>query len=805
MSPANKFWNMKRIRKTPKINPEFHHKKIELLAPGGDVDSIKAAIAAGADAVYCGLNRFNARNRATNINFKDLNGIINLAHRHHCKVFITLNIIIVGSEIPALVSLLNKLVNTRIDGVIVQDFGLLYLLSKYFKGLEIHASTQLNTHNQGQMNFLSKLNAARVNLARELNIHEIKALSLIGHKKNILTEVFVHGSYCISFSGICYMSSVHGGNSGNRGRCSQPCRDRYLTTRQGKNFPLNLKDNSAFFDLRQISDAGVAAIKIEGRIKKFDYVYTVVNCWKKQLESFYTQNRLSDDNRDLYKVFNRDFSNAYLKGDINKNMFIDNSRDHSIKHLSDINYFSTNKNRVKDEKDLYNEKEDILTHVKNKIKHLSIAKIPLIISISGKVDAPLKVSVKTPGNMPANTPDMSFEVFSNVNLAPKNKETTAECLSYNILLERLSALNNTEYTIWQLELENLQKDLFLSLKELTSVKKRILSVLYGSTGLNSSTGINGSKSVTGSKEMIDPIDVPFLKKQRPLKNKPALSVLISSQKDLYLCNNSSADIFFQLPNCFKKEGSKNEPSEFIDLFLKNKKLMPWFPSVLIGENYTDAVKFLQQVQPELIVTNNTGIAYEACKRKIPWIAGPCLNIVNSFSLLCLKEKFNCSGAFISNEISKYQIKRFIRPVNFKLYYSIYHPVLLLTSRQCLFHQVTGCEKSRIDEQCIQTCNKSASIRNLKKVSLFIEKSKGDYHCIYNNINFLNTDIVTDVPGMFSGFSIDLRDIKTETKIEMDKSGIITLFEKLLNGNPDSRKELNQIIYPSTNIQYKKGI
>ena len=116
---------------------------------------------------------------------------------------------------------------------------------------------------------------------------------------------------------------------------------------------------------------------------------------------------------------------------------------------------------------------------------------------------------------------MSFEVFSNVNLAPKNKETTAECLSYNILLERLSVLNNTEYTIWQLELENLQKDLFLSFNELTSVKKRILFVLYGSTG------INGSKSVTGSKEIIDPIDVPFLKKQRPLKNKPALSVLIS--------------------------------------------------------------------------------------------------------------------------------------------------------------------------------------------------------------------------------------------------------------------------------------
>ena len=99
-------------------------KKIELLAPGGDIDSIKAAIVAGADAIYCGLDKFNARNRATNINFEDLNGIINLAHRNNCKVFLTLNIIIVGSEIPALISLLNKLINTRLDGVIVQDFGL---------------------------------------------------------------------------------------------------------------------------------------------------------------------------------------------------------------------------------------------------------------------------------------------------------------------------------------------------------------------------------------------------------------------------------------------------------------------------------------------------------------------------------------------------------------------------------------------------------------------------------------------------------------------------------------------------------
>ena len=778
-------------------------RKIELLAPGGDIDSIKAAIVAGADAIYCGLNKFNARNRATNLNFDDLIRVINLAHGNDCKIFLTLNIIIVESEIPSLINLLNKLMNTRIDGVIVQDLGLLYLLSEYFKGLKIHASTQLTTHNEGQIFFLSKLNATQVNLSRELNIHEIEFLTLIAHKHKILTEVFVHGSYCISFSGICYMSSVLGGKSGNRGRCSQPCRDRYLTTPEGKNFPLNLKDNSAYFDLKEISDAGVDSLKIEGRIKKLDYVYTVVKAWKNQIRSFYETNRLNRDNSVLYKVFNRDFSNSYLKGDIHKKMFIDNPRDNSIHHLSKINNYFSNEQMVKDQIELYEEKEKITSHVKNQIKRLSIAKSPITISISGKFHTALKVSVKTP--------ETSFTVLSETHLvnagtctpnlhhgnpkddpetiAPggkdpvtKNKKSAVQSLDYNIIFKRFKSLNNTEYYIKKLELEKLQNDLFIPFKELTSIKKRISFIL------------------NGSKEMIDPIDTPRLKKQGTLDTKPDLAVLISSQKDLYICNETASQIFFEIPNCFE-----NKYAEFITLFSKNKNLIPWFPSILIGENYTASLEFFKQLQPEIIVTNNTGIAYEASKEEIPWIAGPYLNIVNSFSLLCLKEKFNCYGSFISNEISKDQIKTIKIPDNFKLYYSIYHPILLLTSRQCLFHQVIGCEKDSVNKECIQKCFKSSSITNLKKVSLYIEKSKGNYHRIYHHHNFLNPDIVTEIPAIFSCFFIDLRDIKTETKIQMDKSRIIRLFENLLNGNPNSKKELKQMIHPTTNTQYEKGI
>ncbi|MCF8130129.1 MAG: U32 family peptidase [Deltaproteobacteria bacterium] len=746
-------------------------RKIELLAPGGDIDAIKAAIAAGADAVYCGLNKFNARNRAKNLDFEALNRILTLAHRNNCKIYLTLNIIILASEIPALIGLLNKLVNTSIDGVIVQDLGLLYLLSTYFKGLKIHASTQLTTHNEGQIKFLKKLSVTQVNLSRELNIDEIKALTSIAYKNNMLTEVFVHGSYCISFSGLCYMSSVLWGKSGNRGRCSQPCRDRYLTTPEGKNFPLNLKDNSAYSDLKEISDAGVSSLKIEGRMKKLDYVYTVVDCWKKQLQTFHKQNILNSENGELYKVFNRDFSNAYLKNDISKNMFIDNPRDNSIQHLSDINDYSTNNEMLEDQAQLYDEKESITANIKHKIKQLDIVKVPLRITISGKIDAPLKISVKTP--------DTSFVVVSKINLS---KSSSYKRLDYDLFVKKLRALNNTGYFIKHLDLENLQSDLFISFKELTSMKKKILATL------------------NGLDEIIETIDVPFLKKRHTSKSMPDLSLLICAEADLDSCYNVPAQVFFEIPNCFR-----NRYSESIGVFLRNKKLIPWFPPILIGDDYSAAIELLKESQAKLIVTNNTGIAYEAYQMGISWIAGPYLNVVNSFALLCLKEKFGCCGSFISNEISRNQIKNIISPEHFKLYYSIYHPILLLSSRQCLIHPVIGCEKSRIDRECIEKCDKSASILNLKQVPLFIEKTKGNYHCVYNDANFLNTDVVTDFPEMFSSFFIDLRDIQTETRIKMHKHEIITLFENLLKGDPDSKRKLHQVICPTTKAQYEKGI
>ncbi len=760
--------------------------EIELLAPGGDIDSIKAAIIAGANAIYCGLDRFNARNRAENITFSDLNGIIRLAHQHNCEVFLTLNIIIVETEIPAFITLLNKVVNTKIDGVIVQDFGVFYLLSKYYPSLKVHASTQLTTHNAGQIKFLRKLAATRVNLSRELSLDEITALSAVAHDNDMLTEVFVHGSNCIAFSGICYLSSVHGGKSGNRGQCSQPCRDQYLTTAEGKDFPLNIKDNSAFSDLRGLYEAGVDSLKIEGRIKKYHYVYTVVDSWHQQLQSFYQQDRVAEGEGSLRKVFNRDFSNAFLQGEIGRNMYIDNPRDNSALYLAQSSGQPVERALPTAKREVYEQKTAIINRVDELIKPLSIAQAPLTMFASGRAGMPLTLRIKTP--------DLSFTLHSERSLVsavttaakshskPAGNNKVLQPLDSEMLSAQFKAINDTEYFIDALVLDALDAELLLPPKDLVQLKKKVLYQL------------------NGSRESVRPVTLPRYKKRPPESTSPALSVLISSPDDLHLCEETEATIYYQLPNSFKKDST-----DYIDLFTKNEGLIPWFPSVLIGTDYQLAVELLDTLKPGQIITNNTGIAYEAYHRGINWVAGPQLNLVNSYSLLCMQEHFNCSGAFISNEINRGQMCRIVRPDNFKLYFSIYHPIILMTSRACLFYQVTGCKKNIVDGACIQRCEKSSLITNMNDVSLLIKKYKGDYHTIYNQTNYLNTEVMHDVQHLFTDYFIDLRDVRTDTQLMVDKSELIRLFQRYITGSADAAVKLKQVISPVTSSQYTKGI
>ncbi|HCH2590445.1 TPA: U32 family peptidase [Vibrio parahaemolyticus] len=659
--------------------------QFELLAPGGDLDSIKAAIAAGADAIYCGLDRFNARNRATNLTLDNLNGVLTLAHQHSCKIFLTLNVLILESEIPAIVRLLSQLNTTKIDGVIVQDLGLAYILKHHFPDLDVHASTQLNTHNEGQILFLNQLTASRVNLSRELNIDEIKHLAQFGREHNVMMEVFVHGSYCIGFSGICYISSARNGASGNRGRCSQPCREQYETTKTGNNYPLNMKDNSAFGDLEALADAGVYSLKVEGRIKKSHYVYTVVDNWRQQIDRLCEGLELSKDTTELYTVFNRDFSNAFLQGDFGKAMYIDNPRDHAVKHFSKVYQCQSADDVQAVKKKLYDDKTAIIEKVADQTK--------------------------------------SFDVTS--------------------------------------------------------------------------TQVSGSR-LKGS---IDVPTLPALPQPDPRQGAPKLSVLISSAQEAMLCEYQDIDVYYQLPM-----GLSGELSAMIELFQANPILKPWFPAILIGEDYHAARVFLETIQPESLITNNSGVGMIAKELGLGWVAGPQMNTVNSYAFKCLQDEFAASGAFVSNELNMKQMRHIKRPKNMRSFYSIYHPNTLLTSRQCLFQQTEGCRKVKVNKGCLKRCDKRTSIINLKDNPYVVQKQKGSHNSIYSEHNVLNLQVLHDLPQLFTDVLIDLRDIQTETKVSASKPELIDAFLALLEDHSEQAVQtLNTMIQPTTNAQYLKGL
>jgi putative protease len=756
---------------------------IELLAPGGDVEAIKAAIIAGADAVYCGLDSFNARNRASNISFDELVGVIRLAHQYDCEIFLTLNIVILEREFKTMAKLLSKLVNTTLDGVIVQDIGMFYLIRKHFPTLDIHASTQMTTHNVGQIPFLKKLGASRINLSRELNLREISEMTAIATQQDILTEVFVHGSLCVAFSGLCYSSSASVGNSGNRGRCSQACREEYETTETGNNFPLNIKDNSAFFDLPALVDAGVHSFKIEGRIKGASYVHTVVDSFRKQIDGYLKTGELTQDGERLYKVFNRDLTNAFLRGDLNQSMFIENPRDNSTNHvLAAKNAISIV--QIYDAKqDLQQERDEISATVFDKIKHLSIEKGALTLIFSGEVGLPLTITafIDEDGLLPGSPINTRRITVQSNKLLINSEEANIDIAA---LEKRFKSFNNAHYTLKAIDAEAVAPNMSLAFSSLTALKNELALILNDGA------------------QILPEVLLPKLENNaKPdLNSSPKLSLLICDQNDIHLAEVTDADIYFKLPDAYKRGCT-----EYVDFLADNPRLIPWFPPVLIGKDYDVALTILEKVKPKLIVTNNSGIAHRAFELGIKWIAGPFLNTTNSYALLAMQETFNCSGAFISNEINRQQIQTITRPKNFKMMYSIYHPILLMTSRQCFFQQSVGCEKPRIDNGCMLSCDKSPSITNLKGDSFAIDKQKGGYPSIYNQDQFMNMEIINDLAPMFDSFMIDLTNIGAGDKSSPDKIQLIGQFEQLLSGNQTVEAKLNTLVPQSTNVQYHNGL
>ena len=299
-------------------------KKIELLAPAGDEEALKAAIMAGANAVYMGGSRFGARAFAGNFEDDKLIDAVDYAHQMGVKIYITANTIIKDEEIGDFLNYIDFLYEIGVDAVILQDLGMIDIISKRIPDLELHASTQMTASTAQDVLFLKELGVSRVVLSRELSYDEISAIKA---ETKVEVEAFVHGALCVSYSGKCLFSSMNGMRSGNRGMCAQPCREPYKATVENKplldkEYVFSTKDLNTLDILEYLIDAGIDSLKIEGRMKRSEYVFAVTSAYRQAIDNVIMKHEPSISSLDmnygaleLDKVFNRDFTKGYIGQD----------------------------------------------------------------------------------------------------------------------------------------------------------------------------------------------------------------------------------------------------------------------------------------------------------------------------------------------------------------------------------------------------------------------------------------------------------------------------------------------------------
>ncbi len=311
---------------------------VELLAPAGGVAAFHAAVLGGADAVYLGLQSFNARRGADNFTLETFGQACDFAHLRGVSVYVTLNTAILPEEVDEAMETARQAYRAGADAFIVQDIGIASELTRTLPQARLHISTQMNTHNEAGMRAAAKLGASRVTLARELSLPEIANLARLGRELGVEVEAFAHGALCICYSGQCLMSSLIGGRSANRGMCAQACRLPYELRNAAQKKPLNSpgdhllspKDLCSIDLLSDLVGAGVSSLKIEGRMKSPEYVRAVTSVYRAVLdrvldarakaaalgaESFDAQEATEDERRILAEAFSRGFTTAYLKGD----------------------------------------------------------------------------------------------------------------------------------------------------------------------------------------------------------------------------------------------------------------------------------------------------------------------------------------------------------------------------------------------------------------------------------------------------------------------------------------------------------
>lgn len=734
--------------------------KYELLAPAGDMAALRAAVSAGANAVYLGYAEFSARAKAKNFDKEELKTAINYAHLRDVKIYVTFNILIADFEIKRAMESVKMLYEIGVDALILQDIGIASEIRKNFPDFEVHASTQMAVNNFYGAKFLKEMGFSRLVLARETPLFELEKIKEL----DIDVETFIHGALCVCYSGECLMSSMIGGKSGNRGECAQACRKSYEIIDFDKNkvgkrlYYISPKDLNTLDDVAKIINAGGYSLKIEGRMKNPEYVYTVVASYKKSLEDKLTL----EDKKDTEQVFNRGFTKGLFNGDFGSDFISSDRPDNRGVEVGKVLEVSKNSAKVIFDEDVF--EGDGLEFISNSgrfgmrskdfyksntLHEINLFKSPIIRSkvnrtyskkLYEKVDrkientdyrrdldaeAKIKIGEKPFIYVKSGNLEASYELDRFVEVAKKSG------LEKDRVIENISKTGDSIFQVKNIELD-LDDNAFLPISAINELRREATKILENKILDNSINRIEVENNLESKN---------FGEQNKDKRSK--IKVFFNKFKDLEKSSLKDIDeVIIRAKDLgkFNERYKDREISIFLDKFYSYNELENLREYILKNENVRG------------IWANNLSEYYIFKDDDIEINGDIGLNVFNKLTSDFFKD-LGFKSLTLSPELNSSQIQKIINKNDVEINVISYGRLPVMTMKHCPFSVIKNCK----DEKSCPSCKyKNYLLRDEKNV---------DFEVLRQNTS---TEIFNSYPILLDGYVNKLLDNKISLFILADE-------------------------------------
>lgn len=693
----------------------------EILAPAGDFECLKAAVLNGADAVYIGGSEFSARKYASNFSREEIIEAVRYCHSYSVKIYVTMNTLLHNKELKDALKYASFLYSVGIDAIIAQDIGLIKLLRCKLPNLEVHGSTQMTVHNLEGVNLLYNMGIKRVVLSRELSLSEIK---YIKENTKAEIEVFVHGALCICFSGQCLFSSMIGGRSGNRGTCAQSCRMEYSLDGREKSHILSPKDLSTLEYIEKLVEIGVDSLKIEGRMKRFEYVATVVSSYKNAIGG----NRCEQDIKDVTQIFNRGgFTSAFMFKNQGKNMmsyerpknwgiylgkvvkvkgnFVDIFLEENLNLQDGVEVFGKNtggtissikkgnedllvgrtgdtvtvylKGASKGDKIYKSSDSGLLSKAQESLNPKFCPKRGIKGVLTAKIGEEPLLTIKADSNNIYKNGEVfrHVENVENVEVivtSEKCEEAIKKPTTKEKVEKSLKKLGDTHFVFEELKID-IEEGIIIPISRLNDMRREGIKSLID--------------RLQGKKEKVE-VDFEFNKKYQGDKR---LAITTNDLNTAKIAVEKNIDIVF-----YGGDNLRINPLRLKEL-VKYKNIYPWFGEIILEdiEKVKDDIVYLKENGVDKALCSNLGVYNFLEENGYKIFLDKGFNIFNSVA----SEVFENSGALISPELNIKQIRDLAKNTDNKTMLNIYGRQKLMVSRHCPVGSTLGDGTDKCDNLC----------------------------------------------------------------------------------------------------------